>query len=93
MQVSVLCYVHHGLLAAATGTVAVRPILQPTGVSTTHINNNSILIEQCNTVHAMNLKAAARQYSILANYIVILDHIAYAPQQLGTVISSATYRS
>ena len=45
-----------------------------------HIDSNSILIEQCNTIHTMNFMTAAPKKSTLANYIVTLYCITYAPQ-------------
>ena len=69
------------------------PIVGPIESSTTHTDSNSILIEQCTTVHTMNRMTAALEYSTLANYSVTLDCIAYVPQQLRTAVSSVTYRS
>ena len=71
-------YVLHRAKLAAAGTLVACPIVHPTGPSTRHINTNSILPQQCSTIHAIEFKIAARKYSTLANYVVTLDHIACA---------------
>ena len=86
-------YVLHRAKLAAAGTLVACPIVHPTGPSTRHINTNSILPQQYSTIHAIEFKISARKYSTLANYVVTLDHIACALQQLGAATSSATNRS